>query len=79
MFVLIFCWHLLLSCFKGEATEISYSAPSVIVKQRKRGVTDAAREDGEIVRAIKQGKHQDQLDILRSDRQKKLFNEFKQG
>ena len=79
MFVLIFCWHLLLSCCKDEATEISYSAPSVIVKQRKRGVTDAAREDGEIVRAIKQGKHQDQLDILRSDRQKKLFNEFKQG
>ena len=70
---------ILLVIVPGKATEISYTAPVVIVKQRKRSMTEETKKENLIAAAIKQGKSLKQSAIIRSEKQKSLFEEFKEG
>ena len=49
----------------------------MVVKQRKRGMTDPTREDAVLVSHIKRGVTDAQLEVTRTPRQKELFDEFK--
>ena len=49
----------------------------MVVKQRKRGMTDPTREDAVLVSHIKRGVTDAQLAVTRTPRQKELFDEFK--
>ena len=64
-------------CCAVEATVIAFSAPEVVVKQRKRGMTDPTLEDAVLVSHIKQGVTDAQLEVTRTPRQKELFDKFK--
>ena len=62
-----------------ECHEISYTAPSMAIKHRKRGRTQQTSEDAVISTLIRQGRSHRVLEAARSDRQKDLFRQFQQG
>ena len=71
--------HAVPAILSDEATELAYVAPSVMIKQRKRGLSKETQEDQLVISAIKSGKTPKQLDVIRTKRQKDLFEEFKKG
>lgn len=59
--------------------EFTYSVLAALVKQRRRGTTGSVKEDLLLAAAIRQRKSSAQVSLLRTEKQKKLFDEFKEG
>lgn len=65
--------------FVVEGFELAYTAPSAIIMQRKRGLTQKTKDDLLLEAALKQGKSATQIETIGTDEQKNLFTVFKTG
>lgn len=59
-----------------EGHEIAYVAPPTKILKRRKASQDAT-EDSDLRRWITSGKSSDQIELLRSERQKQLFKDMK--
>ena len=61
-----------------DVHEVAQVISSTLIRKRSRGVTADTEDDAIVIRAIRRG-HTTGLDALRSETQKKKFQEFKES